>query len=87
MAALTPNQIEAVFLDGKCSRCVFFSLKNVDAGDTVDVSPWFRVIKRGGIVSDSGTTIAAIAFTGTNITIPAGPVDDAVWLVIVGVSI
>lgn len=89
MAALVPNQMEMQYTDGQCDRTCLIALKNVNAGDTADVSPWFKVVKRAGIVSVTGTTIAAVTtITGnTVLTVPAGPTADGVWLLVVGVSV
>lgn len=87
MPLLTDDQVEPVFVEGKCGRTVLYALKNVDATDTVDVAKHFKVVKRAGIVSETGTTIASIVtITGTVLTIPVGPLDDGVWLLVVGVS-
>jgi uncharacterized membrane protein len=87
MAALTADQVTLVYYDGACGRTALYALKNVDAADTADVASHFKVVKRAGIVSDSGTTIAAVsAITGTVLTIPTGPADDGVWLLVVGVA-
>ena len=88
MAALSSDQVGHAYSEGTCERSALFGLKDVDAGDTVDLSGYFRVIKRAGIVSASGTTIAAISTItgGTVCTIPAGPSADGVWLLVVGVA-
>lgn len=87
MALLTNDQAVMVYMDGACSRAALYALKNVDAADTVDVANHFKVVKRAGIVSDTGTHIAAVStITGTVLTIPAGPADDGVWLLVVGVA-
>jgi hypothetical protein len=86
MADIT-NQTQLVYTNGDCQRTCLYSVKNTDASDTVDLAGQFRVIKRAGIVSDTGTTIAAIVtIAGTTVTIPTGPTDDGVWLIVVGVS-
>lgn len=87
MADITPNLVN-VFQDGRCGRAVLYALNNCDAADIVDVAADFRIVKRAGLVSQTGVTIAAIAtITGnTVLTIPAGPNDDGVWLLVVGVS-
>lgn len=86
MAALT-DQVTGVYRDGACDRTVLYALKGCTAGDTVDVFPDFRVVKRAGIVSVTGTTIAVAAVSGgTILTLPAGPNADAVWLLVVGVA-
>jgi hypothetical protein len=86
MAALTSDQYRQVFSDGQCGRTCLYVLKNVSAGDTFDVSTEFKVVKRGGIVSDTGTTIGAVTISGTVLTIPAGPAADGVWALVIGVS-
>ena len=88
MAALTPgDQFALAFKDGVCERTALYALKGTTAADTVDVGAEFRVVKRAGIVSATGTTIAAISgISGTNLTIPAGPAADGVWLLVVGVA-
>jgi hypothetical protein len=87
MALLSADQMSRVYADGQCGKTALYALKNVDAGDTIDVNESFRVVKRAGMVSDTGTHIAAIStIAGTVLTIPTGPVDDAVWLLVVGVS-
>jgi hypothetical protein len=87
MAGLTNDQIDLAYQDGVCARTALYALKNVDAADTLDVGSTFKVVKRAGVVSATGTTIAAVTtIAGTVLTIPAGPADDGVWLLVVGVS-
>lgn len=81
------TQAAMMFEDGNCSKTALYSVKNANAGDTVDVSPKFSIVKRAGIVSSTGTTIAGVTITGqTMLTIPNGPVADGVWLIVVGVA-
>lgn len=88
MPLLSQDQVQNVYTDGACARTALYALKNVDATDTVDVGSHFKVVKRAGIVSSTGTHIAAIVtITGTILTIPTGPVDDGVWLLVVGVAV
>lgn len=82
-----------VYQDGQCEKSALFTIKNTTAGDTIDVASWFTVVKRAGIVSATGTTIAAIATiaNGANggptlLTMPAGPSQDGLWLIVVGVA-
>lgn len=89
MALLSISQVQLEYSDGKNMRTCLFSLKNVDASDTVDLSPWFAVVKRAGIISTTGTHVLAATLTGTppiTAAVPAGPVDDGMWLLVVGVS-
>lgn len=74
VAGLTPDQAVLVYADGTCGKTALYSLKNVTAGDTADLAKDFKVVKRAGIVSSTGTTIAAVTLTGnTGVTIPVGP--------------
>jgi hypothetical protein len=88
MALLANDQVTLAYSAGVCGRTALYALKNVDAADTCDVGGQFKVVKRAGIVSDTGTTIAAVGtITGTVLTIPTGPSDDGVWLLVCGVSV
>jgi hypothetical protein len=89
MPLLSTDQFWLAYSDGVAQRTCLFAVKNVDAADTIDLSGYFKVVKRAGVVSATGTQIAACAVSGTppvTLTIPAGPVDDALWLLVVGVS-
>ena len=87
MALLGNDQAQLVWTDGVCGKMGLYSLKNCTAADTVDVGNQFRIVKRGGIVSDTGTTIGSVTIAGTVLTIPAGPASDGVWLLVVGVAL
>lgn len=87
MAVLSSDQVSLCFADGTCARTVLLSLKNVSAADTADLAQWLKVIKRCGLVSDTGATIAGCSIAGTVITIPAGPSNDGVWILAVGVAV
>lgn len=87
MALLTTDQIEMVYADGSCGKTCVFSLKNVTAADTVELAPWFKVVKRAGLISDTGNTVASVAISASTLaTIPTGPAADGVWLLAVGVA-
>ena len=86
MALLTSDQFQVVYTEGVCSKSALISMKNVTAADTIDLVGLFKVIKRCGIVSDTGTTIASCSIAGTVVTIPTGPANDGVWLLVVGVA-
>jgi hypothetical protein len=87
MATLTTDQYKLVYADGVCGKSGLYSVRGVTAGDTMDIGMDFKVIKRAGLVSETGTTIASATFAGTVVTIPTGPAADGVWLLVVGVSI
>lgn len=90
MANVTTNT-HLMYSSGDCERTVLLSVRNVTAGDTVDLYQWLGVVKKAGLVSDTGPTIAAFAAAtnGTNgtptlLTVPAGPAQDAVWVIAQG---
>jgi hypothetical protein len=65
-----------------------FAVKNATAGDTVDLAPYFKYIKRAGVVGDTSTTIAACAVSPpTGLTVPTGPSNDGLWVLVTGVSV
>jgi hypothetical protein len=90
MADLTPSS-RLMYQTGNCDRTILLSVRGANAGDTVDVHNWLTVVKLAGLVSATGTTIAGLTpTTGPNgltvLTIPAGPVNDGVWVIAVGVA-
>ena len=86
MSLLTNDQVALAYQDGYCAKAALFSLKNATALDTVDLAQWFKVVKRVGLVSDTGTTVGSCTFAGTVVTILTGPLNDGVWLLVVGVA-
>lgn len=87
MTALNAGQVSKVYSDGACDHAALYALKNVTAADTLDLGGDFSVVKRAGIVSATGTTIAALSISGTTLTVPAGPNADGLWLLAVGVAV
>lgn len=88
MAVLTIDQFSLEFSDGKCERMCVFSLKNVTAGDTVNLNGYFKVVKRAVAASATDTQTGSVTtISGTTVTIPAGPAQDGVWLMALGVSV
>lgn len=85
MVALAPERYVAVWHDGQSERTALYALRNVDAGDTADVAQLFSVVKRAVIL---GTTLAGAGvvstIAGTVVTLPAGPTDDAGYLLVYG---
>lgn len=88
MALLTDPQVILEYTDGKFQKVALFSVKNADGADTVEMSAYFRVVKRAGFISVTGTHVlqATVAANGTTLTIPAGPIDDSMALLVVGVT-
>lgn len=88
MAALGMGQISLEFSDGKAERMCVFSFKDVTAGDTADLNGYFKIVKRAVALSSTADHSGSIGtINGTVITIPAGPSRDAVWMMVIGVSV
>lgn len=86
MAAITGNQVAPVWSDGVCEKIQLFAVKNVSAGDTFDLSPYFSVAKRAAMV---GITIAGTATANISnniVTIPATVSNDGVYILVFGVT-
>lgn len=83
------TQVTPEYTDGRFQRVSLFSIKNVDAGDTIDLAGYFKVVKRAGLISVTGTHVlqATVSANGTTLTVPAGPLDDSLALLVVGVTI
>jgi len=87
MAALTAGvNFVKVHDNGESERTMLYALRRITAADTMDLSADFNPPLRGALV---GTTLAgAVAvstITGNVITIPAGPSNDAGYLLVYGV--
>lgn len=80
------TRIVPVYEDGSNDHTALYAVKNATAGDTFNVGQRFSVVKRAGLVSSTGTTIAQVVFAGVVLTIPAGVTNDGVWVIVVGVA-
>lgn len=89
MAVIDPMaQLEIIADDGKAERMCVFILKGVSAGDTINVGGYFRLVKRAVALSSTDVHSGSITtIAGTTVTIPAGPLNDAIYVMIIGVSI
>jgi len=71
---------------GDSERTVLYALRRVTAGDTADLSTDFNPPLRGALV---GTTLAGAvvvaSIAANTVTIPAGPSNDAGYLLVYGV--
>lgn len=86
MAALEPNRYPLMWHNGESDRVALYALRDITAGDTIDVIQQFTIIKRAVIM---GTTIAAAvgaSISGTTVTIPAGANRDGAYLLVYGVA-
>ncbi|MEU6674773.1 hypothetical protein [Streptomyces sp. NPDC046925] len=86
MAALDPNRYPLMWMNGESDRVALYALRDISAGDTIDVIQQFTVIKRAVLM---GTTVAAAAsasISGTTVTIPAGANRDGAYLLVYGVA-
>lgn len=87
MAALTAGQnFVRIWDDGIADRAVLYAMRNVDTGDTADLSAEFSVVKRGVIVGQTVAGAASVSVTPpATVTMPAGMSDDAALMLVYGV--
>jgi hypothetical protein len=87
MAALTGSQYTELWRNGQCEQFSLFAVKNVNTGDTVDLSGTFRVILQ---TTWMGATVSGVAngtFNGTLATAPAGLASAGAFLLVQGVAV
>lgn len=90
MAVLGTTRYPLMWMDGASDRTALYALRDVSAGDTVDLAQEFTVLKRAALV---GTTVAAATSAtvgtgvdGTKVTIPSGATRDAGYLLVYGAA-
>lgn len=89
MAVLTSAQVVPQFLQGGADIVGLYGLRNVNTGDTIDVStisssPSFQVVKRAVVIGVSDFVEIAAAFAGAVVTMPAGMAASSGYLLIWG---
>jgi len=82
MAALDGTHFTRVWDDGRAERVGLYALKNVSAGDTLDLSNDFSVLKRAVLLGTTVNAAAQVSVNGTGIAIPAGANADAGYLLV-----
>lgn len=87
MAAITDPQVTPIWSDGLCEKTQLFAFKNVTAGDTYDLGAYFRVAKRAAMVGITIAGTATASLTGNVVTIPATVANDAVYVLVFGVTV
>lgn len=86
MVALPPTRFPLRHASGDADKYAVFSLLSVTAGDTVDLSEHFNVVKRGTLLGVTVVAALSASVSGTIVTIPAGANADAAILTVYGVS-
>jgi len=86
MAALTSQQVMRVWSDGPSDRAALYALRKVTTADTFDASADFLIVKQAVALGTTVSGIAACVVSGTTITMPAGLVSDAGYLLVWGPS-
>lgn len=86
MVALPPTRFPLRYASGDFDKLAVFALLNITAGDTVDLSEHFTVLKRGTLVGITVAAALSASVSGTVVTIPAGANQDAAILTVYGVS-
>jgi hypothetical protein len=86
MALASGNQVKRLYYDGQAAMMAVYVVRNVTAGDTVNLSVDFLNIKQAAMIGSTIAGSAAASVTGTTITIPAGPSGDSIYLMAWGDS-
>jgi hypothetical protein len=86
MAALDGTHYQLVWSDGRAERVGLYALKNVSAGDTLDLASDFSVLKRAVLLGTTVNAAAQVSVNGTGMAIPAGANADAGYLLAWGCS-
>jgi hypothetical protein len=88
MAVLTsPHNYAMMFQQDTPVTVVLFDLKDINAGDTADLSAWFQVINRCVVMGIISFVEIAANFTGTVVTMPNGLSADAGYMLAWGVGV
>ncbi len=90
MAALGTTRYPLMWMNGESDRVALYALRDITAGDTVDLAEQFTCLKRAVIM---GTTVAAAVSSAvgtgvdaTKVTVPAGATRDAGYLLVYGTA-
>lgn len=87
MAVLPSVQYPMRHMSGDADRWAVFALLNITAGDTLDLSGFFTVVRRATLLGVTvNAALAATVSADTIITIPAGAAKDAAILTVYGVA-
>jgi hypothetical protein len=86
MAALPSTRFPLRHASGDADKYAVFALLNITAGDTVDLSEHFTVVKRGTLVGITVAAALSASVSGTVVTVPAGANADAAILTVYGVA-
>lgn len=92
MAAITAKQAKRLFFDGQAAMMAVYVVRNVSAGDTLDLGPSglgdFLVVKQAAMIGStvSGSAAAAVTAGSTVVTMPATLANDAIYLMVWGDS-
>jgi len=86
MAVLTlTQQVMFVWSSNGAAQTKLYEMLNVNTGDTIDLSPDFRAVKRAVMLGVTVAGAIVAANTGNVITVPAGVANDAAYLLVYGV--
>lgn len=78
------NNVSLVYSAGQADVVALFALKNVTAGDTVDMAQWLSVLNRSVVLGISVFVEIAATFNGTVVTMPDGLSHDSGYLLLWG---
>lgn len=88
MAVLSQSQYVVIYRSGAADAVVLVALRNVTAGDTLDVGASganvMQVINRAAVLGVTSFVEIAASWAGTVVTMPSGLSADAAYLLLWG---
>lgn len=84
MAVITGKQVRRLFQDGTAAQMAVYAVRNVSAGDTLDLGPSgtgdFLAVKQAAMIGSTVSGAATATAAGTVVTMPATLSGDAIYL-------
>ena len=84
MAVLSGANAVQVYSAGQADSVRLIALRNVTAGDTLDVAAWLQIVNRAVVIGVTAFVEIAAVWVGTVVTMPAGLTSDAAYLLLWG---
>lgn len=86
MADLPLNRYPLKWMSGEAERTAVYALLDVNGSDVADLYQEFTVVKRAVVVGTTVAAAAAMAVSGTEVTVPAGANRDGAFMLVFGVA-
>jgi hypothetical protein len=90
MAALTNTSVQPEWCNNAADKMTLYAIKGMTAADTIDFGGsglgTYKAVKFAVIIGTTFAGNAVCAVASTVVTIPAGPANDAGYMLVWGVS-